>query len=83
METCGGLVHAAAGGSVLLTDIEEMPAAVQDVIIDLLDELRRTHAQPAAVRLISGTTGSLLERVVAGTFSDRLFYRLNVIHFIV
>ena len=25
-------------------------------------------------------TVSLLDRVTAGTFSDRLFYRLNVIH---
>jgi DNA-binding NtrC family response regulator len=32
------------------------------------------------VRLIFGTTVSLLDRVTAGTFSDRLFYRLNVIH---
>jgi len=83
MESCWGLVHAAAGGSVLMTDIEEMPAAVQDILIDLLDEHQRTRAQSAAIRLISGTTGSLLEHVVAGTFSDRLFYRLNVFHFIV
>jgi transcriptional regulator of acetoin/glycerol metabolism len=32
------------------------------------------------VRLISGTTTSLLDRVAAGTFSERLFYRLNIIH---
>ena len=31
-------------------------------------------------RLISGTTVSLLDRVATGTFSARLFYRLNIIH---
>src|SRR4029078_7961200 len=32
------------------------------------------------VRLISGTTVSLLDRIAAGTFSEQLFYRLNIIH---
>jgi hypothetical protein len=27
-----------------------------------------------------GTTVSLLDQVAAGTFSERLFYRLNIIH---
>jgi DNA-binding NtrC family response regulator len=34
----------------------------------------------AAARLVSGSTVSLLQRVLAGTFSAQLFYRLNVIH---
>ena len=32
---------------------------------------------------MSGTTVSLLDRVASGTFSDRLFYRLNTIHLVV
>jgi DNA-binding NtrC family response regulator len=28
----------------------------------------------------SGTTVSLLDRIAAGTFSERVFYRLNIIH---
>jgi Sigma-54 interaction domain len=33
-----------------------------------------------AVRLMAGTTVSLRERIADGAFSERLFYRLNIIH---
>jgi DNA-binding NtrC family response regulator len=59
-----------------------MPAAVQEALIDLLAGLESTRRPSAAVRLISGTTVSLLDRVAAGTFSERLFYQLNIIHVI-
>ena len=77
---CTGLLHAAAGGSILLSDVEEMPPVVQPVLLELLAELALARPRSAAVRLMSGTTVSLLDRVTAGTFSNRLFYRLNVIH---
>jgi DNA-binding NtrC family response regulator len=70
------------GGSVLVSAVEEMPAAVQEALIDLLAGLESTRRPSAAVRLISGTTVSLLDRVAAGTFSERLFYQLNIIHVI-
>src|SRR5581483_8234424 len=60
--------------------VEEMPQTVQDTLIELLDGLEFTRRPCDAVRLISGTTVSLLDRIAAGTFSDRLFYRLNIIH---
>ena len=78
-DACVRVLDAAAGGSVLVTAVEEMPAAVQEVLIDLLAELSARRPS-AAVRLISGTTVSLLDRVAEGTFSERLFYRLNIIH---
>ena len=53
---------------------------MQDALIELLDGLKFTRRPSAAVRLISGTTVSLLERVAVGTFSEQLFYRLNIIH---
>ena len=77
---CAALLDAAAGGSVLLTDVEEMSPGVQERLIELLAQLTNDREPSAAVRLISGTTVSLLDRVVAGTFSDWLFYRLNVVH---
>jgi len=77
---CAGLLDAAAGGSVLLSDVDETPWAVQELLIDLLDELACERDAAAAIRLISGSTVSLLQRVLAGTFSAQLFYRLNVIH---
>jgi DNA-binding NtrC family response regulator len=57
-----------------------MPATVQDAMIDLLGGLESARVPSAMARLISGTTVSLLDRVAAGTFSERLFYRLNIIH---
>ena len=79
-EYCVRLLDAAAAGSVLVSAVEEMPAIVQEALIELLDGLEFTRRPSAAVRLISGTTVSLLERVAAGTFSEQLFYRLNTIH---
>ena len=64
----------------LISGVEETPPLVQNVLVELLDRLESARHPLAAVRLISGTTVSLLDRVAAGTFSDRLFYRLNIIH---
>jgi DNA-binding NtrC family response regulator len=36
----------------------------------------------ASRRLMASTSEPLLPRVLDGTFDDRLFYRLNVIHFV-
>ena len=82
-EQCCSLLDAAAGGSVLIADIEEMPPVVQDVLIELLAALELSRDSSAAVRFICGTTESLIDRVAAGTFSARLFYRLNIIHLMV
>ena len=79
-EQCSSFLDAAAGGSMLIGDVEEMPPIVQDGLLELLAGLELVRRPSAAVRLISGTTVSLLDRVTAGTFSDRLFYRLNIIH---
>ena len=77
---CARLLHASAGGSLLLSDVEEMPRRVQERVIELLARLSLDRPPAAAVRLMAGTTVSLFDRVAAGTFSEDLFYRLNVIH---
>jgi len=79
-EYCTSVHAAAAGGSVLFSAVEAMPPAVQDALDALLDGIDFAHGPSAEVRLISGTTTSLLKRVAEGTFSERLFYRLNIIH---
>jgi DNA-binding NtrC family response regulator len=79
-EHCAGFLDAARGGSVLISDIEDVPPPVQDVLLELLAALELARPSSAAVRLISGTTVALLERVHAGAFSAQLFYRLNVFH---
>ena len=75
-----GFLDAAAGGCMLIGDVEEMPRIVQDLSLESLDGLEFARHPSAAVRRISGTSVSLLDRVTAGTFPDRLLYRLNVIH---
>jgi len=82
-ERCSALLDAATGGSMLMTDVEEMPASVQGLLVQLLADLQSARAPSAAVRVISGTTVSLLDRIAAGTFSERLFYRLNLLHLVV
>jgi Sigma-54 interaction domain len=74
------LLDAAAGGSVLHSDVDEMPRPVQGLLIGLLEELEDERDPAAAVRLVSGSTASLVPGILAGTFSAQLFYRLNVIH---
>jgi DNA-binding NtrC family response regulator len=80
---CARLLNSAAGGSLLVNAFEEMPATVQDAMIDLLGSLESGRLPSDTARLISGTTVSLRDRVAAGTFSERLFYRLNIIHLMV
>jgi two-component system, NtrC family, response regulator PilR len=77
---CTSVRAAAAGGSLLISAVEEMPPAVQDALIELLAGPESAPGTCAEVRLISGTSVSLVDRVAAGAFSDRLFYRLNIIH---
>lgn len=77
---CGELLEAATGGSLLIDDVEDMPPAVQPVLIELLQRLQRSRKSEPGIRVIAGTTVSLMDLMSAGRFSERLFYRLNVIH---
>ena len=81
--TCSHLLEAAQGGSILIKDVEAMAPAVQNVLIDVLMQLQFARTPPADARLILGTTVSLLGRIASGSFSQQLFYRLNVIHILV
>jgi DNA-binding NtrC family response regulator len=80
--TCGTLLDDAAGGTIFMNDVEAMPSVVQGTLIEVLDELESRRVASAAIRLVSGTTVSLFDRVRAGAFSEALFYRLNVIHLV-
>jgi DNA-binding NtrC family response regulator len=79
-DTCTHLLDDAAGGMIFVNDIEAMPPLVQDVFLELLGVLEAARGATIAVRLVSGTTVSLLDRIAAGTFAESLFYRLNIIH---
>jgi transcriptional regulator of acetoin/glycerol metabolism len=77
---CARLLDAASGGSLLLTNVEEVSTFGQESLIETLAELQGARDPLAAVRLIAGTTVILHDRVATSTFSERLFYRLNIIH---
>lgn len=67
-------------GTVFIDNVEEMPPSVQDTLIALLTELGLARAASVGARMVTGTTASLLDCVASGTFSEQLFYRLNIIH---
>ena len=59
-----------------------MPQVVQESVIDTLDALQAARGPLARVRLIAGTTAILPDCIAHGTFSERLFYQLNIIHLV-
>ncbi|KXZ21672.1 sigma 54-interacting transcriptional regulator [Bacillus nakamurai] len=67
-----GALKKAAGGTLFLYEIGDMPLSVQARLLCALD------AEPSA-RIISGSTSLLTEAAADSKFSKDLFYRLNVL----
>jgi len=76
-ETCW---EAAAGGTAFLQEVGDLDAVRQNELLQLLD---RPRDRPNALRIIGGSGCDLAQRIAANTFSDTLFYRLNVIHIMI
>lgn len=78
-----GRVERAAGGSLLLDHVEEIPVAAQPKLLRLLAERRFAPLggaeQVADVRFLGIGSHDLPERVTSGAFRRDLFYRLEVV----
>lgn len=79
-----GLFESAAGGTVLLDEIGEMPLSMQIKLLHVLQErevLRVGGTKPIEldIRIIAATNKDLTLAIQQGSFREDLFYRLNVV----
>ena len=79
-----GLLESAAGGTVFLDEIGEMPLAMQVKLLHVIQEreiLRVGGTKPIEldIRIIAATNKDLKHEVEVGSFREDLFFRLNVV----
>ncbi len=84
VDTKVGLFETAAGGTVLLDEIGEMPLSMQVKLLHVLQErqiLRVGGTNPIDldIRIIAATNIDLRTAIEQGSFREDLFYRLNVV----
>ncbi|MEM1179786.1 MAG: sigma 54-interacting transcriptional regulator [Acidobacteriota bacterium] len=81
-----GRVERADGGTLLLDHVEEMPLGAQPKLLRLLAERRYAPLggaeREADVRFLATGTTDLKDRVRRGVFRSDLFYRLEVMAFV-
>lgn len=68
-------------GTILLYEVGKLSRSAQVRLADALELGSRTDEQRRSrYRVMASTSEPLLQRVAAGTFDDRLYYRLNMLH---
>ena len=79
-----GRIEAAAGGSLFLDELGEMPLSIQAKLLRFLQEqeyqrVGDNKTLTADVRIITATNRDLQAEVAAGRFREDLYYRVRVI----
>ena len=79
-----GLIAKAAGGTVLLDEIGELPLSVQTKLLRFVQDKVFTsvggnQTRKVDVRILAATNRRLESEVAAGRFREDLYYRLNVV----
>jgi transcriptional regulator with PAS, ATPase and Fis domain len=85
VERRAGCFELATGGTLLLDELGEMPAATQAKLLRVLEErkLRRVGGrteQDVDVRVLAATNRDPADAIARGELRSDLFYRLNVFH---
>jgi DNA-binding NtrC family response regulator len=80
-----GLFEQAAGGTIFLDEIGEMPIAAQAKLLRVLesgelDKIGRKKRLRVDVRVIASTNKNLKELMEKKRFREDLYYRLNILH---
>ncbi len=79
-----GLIESAAGGTIFLDEIGDLPMELQSNFLRFLQEktiyrVGSTHSIELDVRVIAASHVNLQEAVSNGSFREDLYYRLNVL----
>src|SRR5439155_8250906 len=77
-----GLFESAAGGTVFLDEVGELPVAIQAKLLRALEtrkitRLGETKERPIELRLVAATNRALEDEVAAGRFRQDLYFRLS------
>ncbi|MEO6598088.1 MAG: sigma-54 dependent transcriptional regulator, partial [Planctomycetota bacterium] len=79
-----GKFEYAAGGTLLLDEVGEMPLATQIKLLRVLEERAVTRLgdnklRPVDVRVLAATNADLVQKVKDGSFRQDLYFRLKVV----
>ncbi|SFC01976.1 two component, sigma54 specific, transcriptional regulator, Fis family [Polaromonas sp. OV174] len=82
-----GLFQTAKGGTLFLDEIGDLPLTMQSKLLRAIQErtvrpLGSTQEDTVDVRIVSATHKDLAAEVLAGSFRQDLYYRLNVIEIV-
>jgi transcriptional regulator with GAF, ATPase, and Fis domain len=80
-----GLLRSAAGGTVLLDEIGEMPLELQVKLLRVLQDhhvrpVGHTRSYPVDIRILSATNAGIEQAIAAGAFRRDLYHRLRGFH---